>query len=488
LILSATSALGDAKIKLIDDPILTDAGLVSGTTIGTADVAARVYRGIPYAAPPVGDLRWKAPEPVTPWKDIRECTQMGTYAVQFGGPFTALSQSEDCLYLNVVTPAKNAQDKLPVMVWLHGGGVAFGHGDDIAMNSYRLPSHGAVVVLVNMRLGALGLLAHPWLTAEQGHSGNYMYEDMLAALKWVQKNIAAFGGDPNNVTIFGQSGGGSKVCSLIASPLSAGLVDRGICQSGASTMGVTPTLAAYQAQWEDFFGPDYLDVTSLEEARAVPWETLVATAGKYLADKKIQYSECVDGYFLPDTVTNIYASGKQNRCNILVGANLGELTGSGEVKMPQVIPAYVKMLEGTVTAGMKGYAYIFDQVMAGWKALGVTSCHGTEVGYVFGDYDGTLEWHTGGNYPLAQSTVPGIILPRDPGGDLVDKKVSEATMSMWVAFAKTGNPSVNKVVQWPAWSPGTAYDPTIKRQFRGDQYLYIAEPLEIKSGFSKVGQ
>jgi para-nitrobenzyl esterase len=220
------------------DAVKTDAGYVSGTILGEPGREVYVYRSIPYAAPPVGDLRWKPPQPVAPWAGIRECTAFSRIAPQSAttlpgartstpstSPRFMALQSENCLYLNVLTPAKKDIENLPVMVWMHGGGFVFGSGNDLLYNGPRLPQHGVVLVNVNMRLGPIGLLAHPLLSRESsdGISGNYMFLDMLAALKWVYNNISAFGGNPQNVTIFGESGGSAKVITLMASPLAEGL-------------------------------------------------------------------------------------------------------------------------------------------------------------------------------------------------------------------------------------------------------------------------
>jgi para-nitrobenzyl esterase len=216
--------------------IKTDKGYVSGTTIGKPGNEVSIFRGIPFAAPPVGELRWKPPQPAVPWDDIRECTKFSAISPQMEMPGmpSPLPLSEDCLYLNVLTPARQPNEKLPVMVWMHGGGYSVGSGNDRIWNNYRLPQCGVVVVTLNHRLAAFGLLAHPALSKEssKGVSGNYLFLDLIASLQWIQKNIAAFGGDPDNVTIFGESGGGAKVSVMMSSPLAKGLFHRAICESG----------------------------------------------------------------------------------------------------------------------------------------------------------------------------------------------------------------------------------------------------------------
>ena len=215
-----------------------DTGFVSGTVVGQPGQEIHMFRGIPYAAPPIGELRWRPPQPVLSWSGIRACTEFSTQAAQYPDPNISVQykmpSTEDCLYLNVMTPAQKSTDKLPVMVWLHGGGLRYGNGNSPLSVNLGLPLHGVVQVNINHRLGVMGLIAHPLLSKEsaQHASGNYMFLDMIAALQWVQRNIAAFGGDPNCVTIFGESGGGLKVAALMATPLANGLFHRAIIESG----------------------------------------------------------------------------------------------------------------------------------------------------------------------------------------------------------------------------------------------------------------
>jgi len=448
----------------VGDPIKIASGLISGKTLGEAGKEVRAYLGIPYAAPPVGNLRWKPPQPVVPWSGIRKATQYSKTAVQSaGGPFDFFPQDEDCLYLNVITPAKNANEKLPVMVWFHGGGYAWGSGNNQLFNNYRLPQHGVIVVSVNMRLGIFGLLAHPLLSAEsqQGVSGNYMFLDMLASLKWVKNNIGAFGGDPDNVTIFGVSSGGGKVAALVASPLGKGLFKRGICESGSADAGKS-ALSDLEKTGEKFF--KLLKVTTLEEARKIPWKDIKEQS---LA---ANCSLAVDGWFIKDSPANIFASGKQNPVQMMVGLNQGELDFGMDI-----VSDYVSMLSGLRKLGVDGYAYIFDQVPSNWKKKGGKAVHALELFYVFGDYD----HKTTEDWPLMyqQESRYGIgPEDKDPVMTEIDKKVSEEMMSVWAQFAKTENPSVKGLIAVPAWEPGS------------DKYLYISDPLQIKSGFSTLAK
>ncbi len=212
--------------------------LDSGPISGTFAEGVWSYLGVPYAAPPVGQLRWKEPQAVQGWKDVRACTEYGPACPQKDDSEISAGDvgrtDEDCLYLNVWTPAAEPTDGLPVMVWIHGGGFTTGSGSIGLYNGEGLADRGVVVVTINYRLGPLGFLAHPSLSAEdqQGSSGDYGLLDQIAALEWVQRNIAAFGGDPDAVTVFGESAGGISVCDLMASPLADGLFDRAICESG----------------------------------------------------------------------------------------------------------------------------------------------------------------------------------------------------------------------------------------------------------------
>ncbi len=468
------------------DPVKTEAGYVTGAVIGELGKEVRIYRGIPYAAPPVGDLRWKPPQPVTPWPGSRQCTEFSKIAPQAAlgdlPPFPQiLPSSEDCLYLNVLTPAKKTTDKLPVMVWMHGGGYQLGSASDPLTNAPRLPRYGVVVVNVNMRLNTIGLLAHPLLSREspKGVSGNYMFWDMIAALQWVQKNIAAFGGDAKNVTIFGESGGGAKVANLMASPLAKGLFHKAICESGTAVGLFMPgkPLKELEAMGEKFFARLGVNKEKdpLAAARALPWEKIIEADNTLTRELAMLgpaglWEAGLDGWFLPDMPTNTFKTGKQSTVPLIVCANLGELTGPGILVFPGLISDYVDMLAAVTKAGAKGYACIFDQVPSKWKQEGCVSTHAMELGYVFGDWDNTT-----GNWPMIYvlTSQSGAKSP-DPGLTDIDRKVSEAMMAMWTQFAKTGDPNIKGLVNWPAYEAAT------------ERYLYIADPLAVKSGFSQI--
>jgi para-nitrobenzyl esterase len=469
--------------------IKLDTGYISGTVIGEPGLEVRVYRGIPYAAPPVGDLRWKPPQPVTPWRGIRECTVYSVQAAQPPDRNTPDTQkvpsSEDCLYLNVLTPAKKTTEKLPVMIWLHGGGFSAGHGNFAWCNCPRLPQNGVVLVTVNMRLGPFGLMAHPLLSRESplGISGNYMFLDMIAALKWVQRNIAAFGGDPNNVTIFGQSGGGSKVSGLMASPLAKGLFHKAIIQSGGLPHG-TP-LKGQEKIGEALFEKYGVNRATdpLAAARALDWDKIIEDTealnieqGRKLSKKVTGelFDTVVDGNFVADTVVNIFKAGRQNAVPFIIGATVGELSRpfpmayGQEINFAKMMPEYVDLFSGTTKINVKGYAFIFNQVPSSWQQEGAVSCHAMELAFVFGVLDDTDFWKSLYTSARAKSPVPTI--------SAADRRVSETMMKIWTKFAKTGDPNIKGMVTWPAWDKNT------------DQYLYIVDPLEVIAGFSKIAQ
>ncbi len=475
---------------MLTDPVKTEYGYISGATVGDTGQEARIYRGIPYAAPPVGEWRWKPPRPAVPWQGVRECTVYSRITPQLlgMGPTTPLEQSEDCLYLNIVTPAEKASDRLPVMVYMHGGGFTGGNGNEILFSSARLARRGVVLVIVNMRLEALGLLCHPLLSKEspQGVSGNYMFLDMIAALQWVQKNIAAFGGDPGNVTIFGESGGGAKVAVLMASPLAKGLFHKAILESawnppaGAMT---GPTLKQMEAVGEKLFAR--LGVTKeadpLKAARALPARQIVEANFALCRDEGVMigiWDEVVDGWLLPDSALNILRSGDYNPVPFIVGGNLGEITDPRSfLLLPNMIPIYLEMFLGAAKTGAKAYAYIFNRVPEGRQKAGTPAApHATELPYVFGDYDNTSGWwqRPMPPRPTGNTPPPPPVIPPDPELDEIDRKVSEKMMAMWAQFARTGDPSVKDLIYWPPWDRAT------------DRYLYIDEPLAVKPGFSRI--
>jgi para-nitrobenzyl esterase len=460
-----------------------DTGYISGILTGEQGNEVRTYRGIPYAAPPVGELRWKPPQPVSPWEGIRECADYSVQAAQYpdmnlSEQYRNVPSSEDCLYLNVYTQAKDDFERRPVMVWLHGGGLRYNNGNRPGQNSPGLPQHGVVLVTVNSRLGEMGLFTHPLLTEESPHnsSGNYMFLDMVAALEWVRRNIATFGGDPNNVTIFGESGGGDKVVCMLTSPLAKGLFHRAICQSGGSHADAVPLkeMEEYGSKLFARLGADK-EVDPLAFARTLPWEKVVEESqamGEEIGGNAVfggLWNITTDGWFLPDTPYNILDRCEHNAVPMITCANLGELTGPGVVHAPDIIPAYIKINTAVKKSGNKGYIGIFDQVPGNFREEGGVSAHAMELHFVFGNVDDPQPWERLSYMYRAAGAKSLLPVITD-----IERKVSEEMMQMWTAFARTGNPSVSGLIDWPEYEENT------------DKYLYIVDPLQVKTGFSRI--
>src|ERR1700733_10531093 len=324
--LALASSLGAQTPK----PVRTEAGLVQGTD----DHGIAVYLGVPFAAPPTGERRWRAPEPVAPWTGIRQADKFAPGCVQSPLINRALGlepvpTSEDCLYLNVWTPAKSSRDRLAVMVWIYGGGFTSGATSIPQYNGANLAKKGVVLVSVGYRLGPFGFLAHPELSAENhGHSGNYGLLDQIAGLRWVKRNIAAFGGDPNRVTIFGESAGGIAVSMLAASPLAKGLFHGAISESGGNFA------PAHQAGGE---GGENMDSLAMAEKNGKAYlaklgAASIADARKKSAADVLKSSPpglggswpIFDGYVLLGDQYKLYQEGKYNDTPILIASNADE--------------------------------------------------------------------------------------------------------------------------------------------------------------------
>jgi para-nitrobenzyl esterase len=469
LIAAVKTAWGQAANTLLSDPIVTDAGLVSGATIGEPGKEVRIYRGIPYAAPPLGKLRWAPPQPVTPWKGIRESTSFGPWATQFYptmhwmGGIPESQMSEDCLHLNVITPARTAKDKLPVMVWIHPGGLDAGSGNQRIFNTPYLSQHGVVLVTVVSRLGGMGYLAHPEMAAESPHhaAGNYGMLDLIASLQWVKQNIAAFGGDPDCVTIFGQSGGAGKIMWLMASPLAKGLFHRAIVEAGTFAVGdafvstmdkLTPQTDAEKVGEKL---ASKLGAKNLDELRAKPWQEIVNALPKPQVTSDLNMLPTIDGWSMPDTPFNLTAKGQRNDVPLLIGG------GEGETTLRRAVTLYAP---GLLKGKSNTYAYTFTHVPANWKRSGLISYHGEELSYEFGDLSAI---------PGDWSTLIAPTYPKDPGLTHDDEVVSENIIKMWIQFARTGDPSVPGLIKAEPLKPGPG----------GDQYIDISVKPQMKAGY-----
>jgi para-nitrobenzyl esterase len=506
LIISLTSS----GIAAVSDPVRVEQGLLSGTNGTSANV--RVYRGIPYAAPPVGDLRWKAPQPPASWQGVRKATEFSKACWQTQYPASAAIYqaklpplSEDCLYLNIWTSAKSAKEHLPVMVWIHGGGFTRGSGTTDAYDGDILSRKGAVIVTINYRLGMFGFFAHPALTAESEHhaSGNYALLDQIAALRWVQKNIAAFGGDPNRVTIFGESAGSWAVNVLMASPLAKGLFQRAIGESGGS---FSPMKTLADAEKEGGYLADSLisprhPAADQQAPAKTPGEVLKSLRA-ISAEDLLKASDAettraiVDGWVLPQDIATIFAEGKQNDVPLIVGYNADEGTalapqatqlqaglfiaaahqryGPLAPQMLKIYPAasdqqaissfysaYRDQAFGwemrtwarmeTKTGHQPAYLYYFSHRPPGPQSAKLGAFHASEIAYVFGNFPWPFPW------------------------DDSDKKLSDAMTSYWMKFAATGNPNGDDLPKWPAYAA------------KDDQSLEFGDKISVQTDINKAG-
>ena len=472
------ASVSNAQIK-------TATGTVKGAA--SADGRVRIFKGIPYAAPPVGDLRWKEPQPAAAWEGVRDATEFGRQCMQgpiFGDITFPQGPSEDCLSLNIWTPS-GTPDRLPVMVWIHGGGFQAGAGPEPRHGGEAFVRKGVVLVTLNYRLGVFGFLSHPDLTRESSHkaSGNYGMLDQVAALRWVKDNIAAFGGDPGNVTIFGESAGSFAVSALMASPVARGLFHKAIGESGAyfgqGPLALLPLPASEQlgVKFATSLGAD-----SIAALRAKPAEEVLTAALK----TQPWFAPNLDGYFLAEEVAKTFTAGKQAHVPLLAGWNADEVR-SGVVLAKQkataqsftddtrkrygpdadaILKAYPatsdpealesaaslasdsfigygtwKWIDTHARTGQSSvYRYSFDRkipVPADEKVNGTPATsrdigarHAGEIEYVFG----TLDSRKG--------------VPWEP----IDRTLSDAMTSYWAAFARTGNPGVKGLPQWPKYS------------------------------------
>lgn len=424
------------------------------------------FLGVPYAKPPLGELRWTPPQPLAPWDGVRDAVSWADQSAQD----TALeavnegSMSEDSLYLNITAP-KDAEN-LPVMVWFHGGAFAILSANSPQYNNPNgLTEKGVVLVTVNHRLGPFGYIAHPLLTAESGYggSGNYGQMDLVMALEWVRDNIEAFGGDAGNVTIFGQSGGGGKSYSLMNSPQATGLFHKAIIQSGFAPIdtvgGPEVSLAESEAVGTALF--ERAGVTTLEQARALPWTELVKADQDNGIGRQV-YRPNADNYYQPDTYYQNVLNGMPSDVPLMAGVTSGDYT-----TLRAALPIW--LAQRTAKYQSEQFIYKFSRVPAGWSAMGLASCHGCELPYLFNYPAGMVQNYLLGLVLTPQGTRPvigdlngnGVTGSQGDPADVfasmqygaTDVAVAEQTMTMWTNFAKTGNPSTDSLA-WPSYTLG----------------------------------
>jgi para-nitrobenzyl esterase len=450
-------------------PVKVEEGLLQGTF----ENGVTVYKGVPFAAPPVGDLRWRAPRPPKPWEGVRKADKFSANPIQVMvkelGPWTAEYQpkgevSEDCLYLNIWTTAKSPDEKRPVVMYIPGGAFTGGSGNVPVYNGENLAKNGLVVVTINYRVGVIGFLALPELTKESEHnsSGNYGLLDQIAALEWIKRNISVFGGDPDQVTIMGQSAGAASVNYLTASPLAKGLFIRAIAQSGSNAF-MGPGISLSSAEQTGVMFAKNIGATSLAELRAMTADELLSAS-----NNKYRFSPIVDGWFLPKSGDEIFAEGKQNDVTTLTGwvkdegsfnNNYGKVPAkefqeqlkqqAGEyfdaiIKLypastdaeayesqkefasdMRLVSTYKWTMKREQTGKTDMYTYIFTHQEPGATKERYLAFHSSELPYIFDN--------------LSRSPRPWTE---------EDEKIAEIMSAYWVNFISTGDPNGNGLDEW----------------------------------------
>ena len=462
--------------------VATAGGQLSGYE---ANAGTWQYLGIPYARPPVGDLRWRPPQDPAAWSGVRHATAWADQAAQTPslGAFGEGGMSEDSLYLNVTAP-KGATN-LPVMVWFHGGGFTSLTSNTKPFNNpLAMAAKGVVQVSVNHRLGAFGYVAHPLLSAESGYngSGNYGQMDLVKALQWVQANIAAFGGNPANVTIFGESGGGRKVLSLMASPQARGLFHKAISQSG-TLYPDTRSLASAEAVGTQL--STRLNAPTLAEMRARPWTDVVTAVGTG-ATALVPYTN-VDNRYLPHTERVNVESRQGSDVPFMIVVNAND-TAEPIATVKDVLPWF------TTQSASPHYAAVFTHVPSGWRAMGLRAYHALELAYVFNYLESVVTHYqlglvvtdqtqtTTSRLPIGDLNGNGVTGTAGDTADILasagltatDRTVADNMLTMWTNFAKTGNPSVAGLIDWPAYTAA------------GDAYVELGTTPAVRNGLSTV--
>ena len=465
VLITVLAAILTAIPSVAGNPVLKiEGGKVCGIP---AEEGITIYKGIPYAAPPVGENRWRAPQPVLPWKGILQADTFGPASVQVNhtdeGGYTAefffngdAPFSEDCLYLNVWTPAagkKNA--KLPVALWIHGGGYIGGWGYEPEMDGLEWAKHGVILVSINYRLGVAGFLAHPLLSEESPEqvSGNYGMLDQIAALKWIRNNIRQFGGDPESITVMGQSAGAISVQTLVTSPLSKGLIDKAIIQSGGG-IHLEPERSAKTLSEAETTGKAFMDwakCTTLEQMRSLPADQLFPMGIRFLMDKgqMVNTAPVLDGYAYPQNFSEAAVAGEIADIPYMIGCTHDDMnvlnSGIGDF-------CFVREKDGT-----PAYAYEFARPLPsdGRKGALEGSFHSSELWYTFKSLRNSWRPFTSGDYDL-----------------------SEQMITAWTNFAKTGNPG-------GAWNPCTLEKPQWM-VFKLGGADNVASEMEALPQFGKV--
>ncbi|MBU1111743.1 MAG: carboxylesterase/lipase family protein [archaeon] len=484
-------------ITVSQGPIIElDSGAVQGKTVN----GIKSYLGIPYAKPPINELRWKPPQEPVPWYGTKKTTEFGAACSQ-PQLFSSSSNekmSEDCLYINVWTSAKNKNENLPVMVWIYGGAFLVGEAGLDPYHGANLASEGVVVVTFNYRLGSLGFLAHPDLSQEslENTSGNYGYMDQIEALRWVQRNIKQFGGDPNKVTIFGESAGSISVTSLMVSPLTKGLFQRVIAQSGTPVINkyvflnsTGPITKAYEMgeKLEKAIGCDQVEDILFCLRNKTPEELILASnSGIGISIKGLEFSPVIDGYVIPEDPVNLFLEGKIQDVPLMIGTNANEGTifvlDEGIMPDGSVIGNNEKNDE---SQAIRKYEYWVQEVF-GENSSQILEQFPTTKENIFSTFSEiyTLTLFAQPAHLIAQSTAvknPNVYLyqfnhvPPAAESNILgachgceipyvfgnlnqeeysetDFELSEKMMNYWTNFAKTGNPNSEGLEEWPIYT------------------------------------
>lgn len=453
---------------------------INGKVEGYAKENLRIYKSVPFAAPPIGDLRWKAPQPAKNWTGVKKCTEFSASPIQNKPqPFYCWSEefiakpeplSEDCLYLNVWTPAKSKSEKLPVFVWIYGGGLNSGSTNCDIYNGEEMAKKGIVFVSINYRVGVLGFMAHPDLTKESGYhaSGNYGFLDQIAALKWVQQNIANFGGNPANVTIAGQSAGAFSVNALIASPLAKGLFHKAIPQSGGLLSNrLSQNLTDAEKQGIKFM--EKAKCNSLAELRSKSADELQKLSNAQDAGR---FGVTMDGYVLPTDILTHFKNGKHNQVPLLTGWVTGDGSFLGESKT--TLEEYQKEAQTKYGEKAAEYLRIFPaatndevkaikqkQTLLGFAAMPshLLATYTDKPSYLYQfshvppdkpNFPNYGAFHTS-EVPYALHTLHTWNRP----WKAEDKNLEHIMSSYWVNFAKTGNPNGQGLPEWKTYDKAT---------------------------------
>ncbi len=470
--------------------------VANGTLEGTTENSGiRSFKGVPFAAPPVGDLRWKEPQPAKNWSGVRKADHFGPRAMQrpiFSDMvFRSNGMSEDCLYLNVWTPAKSANQKLPVLVYFYGGGFVGGDGSEGRYDGEAMARKGVVAVTLSYRLDVFGFMAHPELTKESPHhaSGNYGLLDQNAALRWVKQNIAAFGGDPNKITIGGESAGSISVFAQMASPLSKTLIAGAIGESGAMIKPTFTPVTLAEGEQRGVTFAEKVNAKTLAELRALPAEKLLEATGQPGA---FGVAGTIDGYFLPETPAAIFAAGKQAHVPLLVGWNSAESSYQGLMgrntptvenyknklkqlygeRADEALKLYPGANQEEVIRSATALASNRFIAFSTWKWADLQTKTGTKPVYRY-FFSHPRPAAVGQTNNSATSTASKPMVGASHASEIEyalgnlpynkvyawtkdDEQVSETMLSYFANFVKTGNPNGGNL---PKWTPNTGSNP-----------------------------